>query len=122
MKSEQYFRVESLLNSINSTNGEIGARILNLFLDYLGELEVAINSPKVTESDWLALAESAHRYKTPARSIGSDMLAETLDELEEAINNLHLKCATEIIEELPRIISNTRLEIEHYLGNQEEVI
>lgn len=121
MRNSQYFRVESLFDSIQSTNSEVGARILYIFMEYLGELEVTVNTPRVTDSDWLALAESAHRYKTPARSVGSDLLARTLDELEEAINNLHLNCATEITKELPRIISKTKLEIEHYLGNLEEV-
>lgn len=121
MRNSQYFRVESLFDYIQCTNGEVGARILYIFMEYLGELEVTVNTPRVTDSDWLALAESAHRYKTPARSIGSDMLAKALDELEEAINNSQLNCATEVTKELPQIISKTKLEIEHYLGNLEEV-
>jgi HPt (histidine-containing phosphotransfer) domain-containing protein len=121
MSNYQYFSVEALSQSVGGTDTELGARILYIFMEYLGELEVTVNTPRVTDSDWLALAESAHRYKTPARSVGSDMLAKTLDELEEAINNLQLDCATEITKELPQIISKTKLEIEHYLGSLEEV-
>lgn len=101
--------------SIGSTDRGIVSEILSLFIENLKDLEKAIKSPGVTESYWHSLAESAHRYKTPAMSVGSLILAAKLDELEDAIYSSQLQLAREVISELPRIISQTRGEIRDFL-------
>ena len=119
MRNYQYFSVEALSQSVGGTNTELGARILRIFIEYLDDLQTAIDTPRTLASDWQPLADSAHRYKTSAKSIGSDIIASKLDELEHAIDNSQLDHAIEIAKELPHIIVETKSEINHFLGNQE---
>lgn len=45
MSNYQYFSLEALSQSVGGTNTELGARILRIFIEYLDDLQMTIDTP-----------------------------------------------------------------------------
>jgi HPt (histidine-containing phosphotransfer) domain-containing protein len=118
--SKPMFSEGSLQKSLRSADSRLHYRVLKLFVANLDELSETLTNTPDSLKQWQELATTAHRHKSPAESVGSEQLAATLDELENAIDCEQLTVAARILRGLPSLVDQTKNVIDQKIGLLEQ--
>ena len=120
MNRPRLFLEERLQQALRSDDCQLHHRVLTLFMDNLNELAESLTTTPISSEQWQKLRSSAHRHKSPAESVGSEQLAETLGALEQAIDCDQFTHAASILETLPDLVNQTKDVIHKKIGQLEQ--
>jgi HPt (histidine-containing phosphotransfer) domain-containing protein len=119
MADTEYFDCYRLQEVLGSSDKSTLESFYILYLEQLDELIALLNDHSLRK-DRERLEAIAHKYKSSARNIGADLLAQTLDQIELSLYELGASIVDVDFAEVIRVCNETKNSVKRVCNPSEE--